>query len=66
MIKDRRPTILALCIVSPIISVTAVLLRFEARRINHVRLGADDWTVLFALVGHSTSSWRGAGVLMIV
>ena len=56
MKADQRPTILALSIVFPIISITAVLLRFQARRVNHVQLGPDDWTVLVALVGLSTSS----------
>lgn len=47
---DQRPTILALSIAFPIISVLAVILRFEARRVKRVHLGADDWTILAALV----------------
>ncbi len=51
---DQRRTILGLSIVFPIISIVAVLLRFEARRVNRVRLGSDDWTILAALVRDST------------
>ena len=53
---DQRPTILGLSIAFPIVSIIAILLRFEARRVNRVKLGADDWTILIALVGHPTSS----------
>ncbi len=47
---DQRPTILALGITLPIISILSVILRFEARRVKRVYLGADDWTILAALV----------------
>ena len=50
MAGDHRPTILGLSIVFPIIAIASVFLRFEARRINRVKLGADDWTILAALV----------------
>ena len=47
---DQRPTILILSIVFPIISIASMLMRFEARRVKRVSLGADDWTILVALV----------------
>ena len=47
---DQIPTILALSIAFPTISVLAVILRFEARRVKRVYLGADDWTILAAEV----------------
>ena len=50
MPSDDRPLILGLSIAFPIIAITAVILRFEARRINRLKLGADDWTILAALV----------------
>jgi len=53
---DQRPTILALSIAFPIISILSVLLRFEARRVKRVYIGADDWTILAALVGCPTTS----------
>ena len=55
MKDDQRPIILGVSIALPIISILAVLLRFESRRIKRVPLGADDWTILAALVSHSTS-----------
>ena len=53
---DQRPTILGLSIAFPFVSIIAVLLRFEARRIKRVKLEGDDWTILVALVGPSYSS----------
>lgn len=47
---DQRPTVLALSIALPIISVLAVILRFEARRVKRVYLGADDLAILAAQV----------------
>ena len=47
---DQRPTILGLSIAFPIISIVAVLLRFESRRVSRVQFGSDDWTILAALV----------------
>ena len=50
MTDDQRPTILGLSIVFPIIASSAVALRFKARKIKRLRLEADDWTILIALV----------------
>ena len=47
---DEQSTILALGIVFPILSTLAVVLRFEARRFKRIHVGADDWTILAALV----------------
>lgn len=47
---DQRRPILGLGIAFPIISTLAVVLRFKARRIKGNYLGADDWTILAALV----------------
>lgn len=52
---DQKPTILALSIAFPILSVVATLLRFESRRVNRaVQFGSDDWTILAALVNQPT------------
>ena len=50
MAHDDDPVMLALGIIFPIISITSVILRFEARRLRRLRLEADDWTILAALV----------------
>ena len=52
---DQRPTILGLSIAFPIVSILAVLARFESRRLKRVDIGADDWTILAALVSGSAS-----------
>ena len=52
---DQRPAILGVSIALPIISILAVLLRIESRRVKRIQLGADDWTIIGALVSHSTS-----------
>ena len=41
---------LGLGIAFPIIAIASVIFRFEARRIKRLKLGADDWTILAALV----------------
>ena len=43
MKDDQRPTILG------------VSIALESRRVKRIQLGADDWTILAALVSHSTS-----------
>ena len=53
MVSDQRPTILALGILFPVIAILAVALRFHARRLKKLRLEADDWTILAALVQFS-------------
>ena len=42
--------ILEFSIIFPIIAIASVIFRFEARRIKRLKLEADDWTVLAALV----------------
>ena len=42
--------VLGLSIALPIIATASVIFRFEARRIKRLKLEADDWTVLAALV----------------
>lgn len=42
--------LLGLSIALPIIATASVIFRFEARRIKRLKLEADDWTVLAALV----------------
>jgi hypothetical protein len=44
------PKALALCIIFPFLSVVAVIARFRARSLQKVRLAADDWVVIPALV----------------
>ena len=41
---------LGLSIAFPIIATASVIFRFEARRIKRLKLEADDWTILVALV----------------
>lgn len=50
MAYDDNATILGLSIAFPIIAIGSVIFRFEARRIKRLRLEADDWTILAALV----------------
>ena len=42
--------IFELSIIFSIIAIASVIFRFEARRIKRLKLEADDWTVLAALV----------------
>lgn len=51
MARDNKPVILGLSIAFPLIAIASVILRFEARRIKRLKPGADDWTILAALVG---------------
>ena len=41
---------LGLGIAFPIIATASVIFRFETRRIKRLKLEADDWTILIALV----------------
>ena len=50
MAQDGQTVILALSIAFPLLALASVILRFESRRIKHLKLEADDWTVLTALV----------------
>ncbi|KAI0194213.1 hypothetical protein F4808DRAFT_464518 [Astrocystis sublimbata] len=50
MLVGQQPTILSLGIAFPILSITAVILRFKARQLNKQKPGADDWAALVALV----------------
>lgn len=50
MSESQQSTIWGLSISFSIIAIAAVALRFSARRIKGQQLGADDWTVLVALV----------------
>ncbi|KAK3369962.1 hypothetical protein B0H63DRAFT_551906 [Podospora didyma] len=57
------PTALALCTVFPFLSIIAVIARFRARALKRVKLGADDWVVLPALlfsVGNAGNIFYGA------
>lgn len=46
-----RKAALVVCIVLPVLAIAAVCLRFYARKARRLPLLADDWSVLFALVG---------------
>jgi hypothetical protein len=37
-------------VVMPCIAALAVTARFQARRVKRMQFGADDWTILLALV----------------
>ena len=45
-----RPTILGLGISMPLLAIAAVILRYHARAVKRVELGADDYTIFIALV----------------
>lgn len=47
---DLKGTFLGLGIAFPLLSITCVILRFEARRINRNKIEADDWMSIAALV----------------
>lgn len=47
---DRKPLVVSLAIIMPLLAVIAVGLRLKARRIMKARLEADDYTVIVALV----------------
>lgn len=47
---NRQAILVAMGILMAILSITAVGLRLLARRTRKMRLGADDYTVLAALV----------------
>lgn len=45
-----KPTIVGLGVSMPVLAVTAVMLRIKARRMKKLDLGADDYTIIAALV----------------
>lgn len=47
---NLQPNLHAAVIVTPILAITAVVLRFFARRLVHVSIWLDDWLTLVALV----------------
>jgi hypothetical protein len=50
---NLQPNLHAAVIVTPILAITAVALRFLARRLVHARMWLDDWLILVALVRYS-------------
>lgn len=50
MLEGQQPTLWGLSITFTVIAITAVMFRLYARRIQHQKLGPDDWTILVALV----------------
>lgn len=65
MAHDDDPVMLALGIIFPIISITSVILRFEARRLRRLKLEADDWTILAALVNFPQAFHRVLSCLQL-
>ena len=47
---NQRLAVIIVPIPMTILAITAVVLRLTARRIQRVHLGADDYTILCALV----------------
>ena len=47
---SKKVTILTAYIISVSISLLAVIMRFVSRRVGRIKYGADDWTMLAALV----------------
>lgn len=54
MLEGQQPTIWGLSIAFSMIAIAAVGLRFYARKIKSQKSGADDWTILVALVRLTT------------
>lgn len=50
MVRSRNTIIVIISIVFSVVAVTAVALRFRARRIKKLKIGADDYLILPALV----------------
>ena len=50
---NLQPNLHAAVIVTPILAITAVVLRFSARRLAHASMWLDDWLTLVALVSYS-------------
>ncbi|KAI4178411.1 MAG: hypothetical protein LQ346_007459 [Caloplaca aetnensis] len=48
--SSLKPTVVGLGVSMPLLAAVAVALRLEARRIKRVRLGADDYTIIAALI----------------
>ena len=48
--ESRVPDILAACIVSLVLAISSVAIRFVARRLKHQPFLWDDWTALGSLV----------------
>ena len=53
MAHNDKQVMLGLSIAFPIVAIASVIFRFEARRIKRLKLGADDYTILAALVNLS-------------
>jgi hypothetical protein len=50
---NLQPNLYAALIVTPILAIIAVALRFSARRLIHSSMWLDDWLTLVALVRYS-------------
>ncbi|KAI9710161.1 MAG: hypothetical protein M1820_002963 [Bogoriella megaspora] len=47
---DKRPTMIIIQSIVVCLAILCVIGRFISRRLNRLALGADDWTILLALV----------------
>ena len=47
---NLKPTVVGLAVSMPILAMTAVALRLEARRLKKSRPGADDYTIIVSMV----------------
>lgn len=56
--SSLKPTVVGLGVSMPLLAAVAVALRLEARRIKRVRLGADDYTIIAALVSPFNSIYN--------
>jgi hypothetical protein len=50
--QSYRPSLYAAALITYAVTVSAVILRFTARRFTHLRLWYDDWQAVVALVRH--------------
>ena len=51
--SSLKPTIVGLGVAMPLLAVAAVMLRLKAIQMKRVHLGADDFTIVAALVRSS-------------
>lgn len=59
-----KPTIVGLGVSMPVLAVTAVMLRIKARRMKKLDLGADDYTIIAALVRSLNCPYRETYLLL--
>lgn len=62
--SSLKPTIVGLGISMPLLALAAVMLRVKARRMKKLDLGADDFTIIAALVRSPNHPYHEAYLLL--